>query len=314
MKSTNNSNVSRRALLRAGAGAMVAASVRGLPSALAAAGTKKKSWDMKLTTSSVMFDTLKIEQVCERVQRIGFRAVDIWGPFTHYKTKCDHLEDIRKRLGGKGLAEMLAKYKLDVAAFTLYQKAELSQYWEMIRDYGGGVIVRSDKAARSSAKDMSANMRKFFEKLKPEIELAEKSKSVLAIENHGGGLLNSIESFKAFVELNPDPKRVGIAFAPWHLQGYKDTPMTEFIEVAGPQIQFFYGWQRGTQKDRFGIGQLPGFGPADFTPWLQKLADTGYSKYIAVFLHGHTVADEIEPKIAKSREYLLKCRKKVQPS
>ena len=268
---------------------------------------------MKLTTSSVIFDELKIEQVCERVQRIGLRALDIWGPFTHYKTRCDHLEDIRTRLGGKGLAELLARHKLEVAAFTLYQKAELSQYCQMIRDYGGGVIVRSDKAPPSSAKDMPANMRRFFEKLKPEIELAEKCDSILAIENHGGGLLNPIESFKAFVELNPNPKRVGIAFAPWHLQGYKDTPVTEFIETAGPQIQFFYAWQRGTQKDKFGLGQLPGIGPVDFTPWLQKLADADYPRYLSIFLHGQTLPDDIEPRIAKSREYLLKCRKNVRP-
>ena len=268
---------------------------------------------MKLSTSSVIFDKLKIEQVCERVKRIGLKALDIWGPFSYYKTRCDHLEDIRTRLGGKGLGELLARHKLKVAAFTLYQKAELSQYWQMIRDYGGGVIVRSDKAKASNAKDISRDMRNFFEGLKPEIELAEKCNSVLAIENHGGGLLNSFDSFKAFVELNPNPKRVGIALAPWHLQGYKKIPMVEFIKLTGPQLQFFYAWQRGTQKNCFGVTQLPGLGPVDFTPWLQALADAEYSQYLSVFLHEHTVPDEIEPKLAQSRKYMQECRKKVSP-
>lgn len=311
MKSTGDYNVSRRAFIRATAGAVVAASACRLAPAIAAKAPQKKSWNMKLATSSVIFEKLKIEQVCERVKRIGLDAVDIWGPFTYYKTRCDHLEDIRQRLGGKGLAELMARHKLKVAAFTLYQKAELSQYWQMIRDYGGGVIVRSDKAKASNIKDMSKDMRNFFEKLKPEIELAEKCNSILAIENHGGGLLNSLDSFKAFVELNPNSKRVGIAFAPWHLQGYKELTMMDFIKTAGPQIQFFYAWQRGTQKDRFGITQLPGLGPVDFTPWLQALADVQYSQYLAIFLHEHTVPDEIEPKIAQSRKYMLKCHEKV---
>jgi len=155
-------------------------------------------------------------------------------------------------------------------------------------------------------------MKAFFEGLKPEIELAEKSNSIIAIENHGGGLLNPIDSFKAFVEHNPNPKRVGIAFAPWHLQGYKDTPMTEFIKAAGPQIQFFYGWQRGTEKNGFGVSQLPGFGEVDFTPWLEELAETNYSQYLSVFLHGHGDPDQMQANIIKSCDYLLKCRKKIK--
>lgn len=267
---------------------------------------------MKLATSSTMFDKLPIEKVCEIAQRLGLDGLDIWGPFKYYTTKCDHLEDIKKRLGGKGLRELMTKHKLEVAAFTLYQQAELSQYWEMIRDYGGGVIVRSDKAKKSSPEDLTKNMKAFFEGLKPEIELAEKSNSIIAIENHGGGLLNPIDSFKAFVDLNPNPKRVGIALAPYHLQGYKDTPMTEFLKVAGPQMKFFYAWQRQGKKNP-NSHQMPGIGVVDFTPWLQAMADAKYSQYLSIFLHGHGPADQVKADVAKSRDYLLKCRKKVTP-
>jgi sugar phosphate isomerase/epimerase len=265
----------------------------------------QKKWKMKLATSSVMFDKLPIEQVCERAERLGLDALDIWGPFNH----CDHLADVKKRLGGKGLRELMTKHKLEVAAFTLYLNCRFADYWEMIRDYGGGVIVRSDRAKRSPLEDMTKNMKAFFEGLKPEIELAEKSNSVLAIENHGGGLLNPIESFKAFVELNPNPKRVGIAFAPYHLQGYK-TPMTEFIKVAGPQMKFFYAWQRQGKKNP-NSHQLPGIGPVDFTPWLQAMADTKYSQYLSIFLHGHGVVSETEASVLKSRKYLLDCYTKI---
>ena len=276
---------------------------------------EEKKWKMKLATSSVMFNKLPIEKVCERAHRLGLDALDIWAPFTYHSTHCEHLEAIKTRLGGKGLRELMTKHNLAVAAFTLYQSSRFSQYWELIRDYGGGVIVRSDNAKASSPKDMSKNMRGFFENLKPDIELANKSDSVLAIENHGGGLLNPLDSFKAFVEVNPNPKRVGIAFAPWHLQGYKKIPMEDFLKVAGPQIKFFYAWQRGTQKDAFGVTQLPGFGPVDFTPWLQALADVKYSHYLSIFLHGLGSADEMEANVSKSRNYLLDCYGKViQPT
>ncbi|MCF7954193.1 MAG: sugar phosphate isomerase/epimerase [Phycisphaerae bacterium] len=313
MKSIDG-NLTRRDFVRA-AGVVAAASACGLSPAYAAEKIKKPCWDMKLATSSVMFDKLKIEDICKISQNIGLDALDIWGPFKYYETKCDHLEDVKKRLGGKGLRELMTKHKLEVAAFTLYQNCRFSDYWEMIRDYGGGVIVRSDRARASKPEDMTKNMKAFFEGLKPEIELAEKSNSIIAIENHGGGLLNPIDSFKAFVELNPNPKRVGIAFAPYHLQGYKkiNISMTDFIKVAGPQIKFFYGWQRGTQKDSFGVNQLPGFGPVDFTPWLQSLADAKYSQYLSIFLHGHGPTDETQANVSKSRDYLLNCRKKVTP-
>ena len=45
-------------------------------------------------------------------------------------------------------------------------------------------------------------MRQFIEELKPLLDLAEKHNSFLAIENHGDALLNSLDSFKAFVETN----------------------------------------------------------------------------------------------------------------
>lgn len=267
---------------------------------------------MKLATSSVMFEKMKIEEVCKISQKLELDALDIWGPFKYYETKCDHLADIKKRLGGKGLRELMTKHKLEVAAFTLYQNTRFADYWEMIRDYGGGVIVRSDRAKKSKPEDMTRNMKAFFEGLKPEIELAEKSNSVIAIENHWGGLLNPIDSFKAFVEHNPNPKRVGFAFAPWHLQGYKE-PMTEFLKVTGPQIKFFYAWQR-QGKGNPTTHQLPGFGAVDFTPWLQALADAKYSRYLSIFLHRHPGPEETYPAVAKSRQYLLDCRKKVKPA
>jgi len=264
----------------------------------------KKPWKMKLATSSVMFGKLPFEQVCQRVERLGLSGLDIWPPFDR---QCSHMEEIKKRLGGKGLKELMAKHKLEVAAFTIYHN-KLSQYWEMIRDYGGGIVVRSAGAGKmNNPKDLMPRMRKFFEDLKPEIELAEKCNARLAIENYvnKGDVLSSPDSFKAFVELNPNPKRVGIAFAPYHLQEFK-TPIEDVIKIAESQCLFLYAWQRA--KD---VGQMPGVGPTDFTPWLGALAEIKYQNYLSIFMHGHQPEDKMEADVAKSRDYLINCRKKA---
>ena len=76
---------------------------------------------------------------------------------------------------------------------------------------GGGVAVA--QVANGKVTNLTAEMKAFFEQLKPDLELAEKYDSYLAIENHSGDmLLNSRDSFKAFVEMNPS-RRIGIALA-----------------------------------------------------------------------------------------------------
>lgn len=263
-----------------------------------------KEWEMKLATSSVMFDRLPFEQVCETVARLGLPAVDIWGPFTWGGAQCQHLADIKKTLGGNGLRELMTKHKLEVAAFTSYS-TPYSDYWELIRDYGGGIVVRGTGEKPVAVSELIPRMKVFFDKLKPDIELAKEGKAMLAIENHGNSLLDSHDSFKAFVELNPDPDHVGIAIAPYHIQGQK-TPVAEFIRTAGTQCLFFYAWQRGKDSN-----QMPGVGPADFTPWLSALAKINYRRYSTIFMHGHPPADQMETSVAESKKYLLKCRAEI---
>ena len=81
-------------------------------------------------------------------------------------------------------------------------------------------------------------MKTFFEQLKPHVELAEKYDSYLAIENHADCLLNSHDSFKAFVELNTN-KRVGIALAPYHLQA-AGISAADVMATLGTQLFFLY--------------------------------------------------------------------------
>jgi sugar phosphate isomerase/epimerase len=147
-------------------------------------------------------------------------------------------------------------------------------------------------------------MKAFLEALKPEIELAEKYDSYLAIENHGHALLDSVDSMKAFVDLNTHA-RLGIALAPYHVQGL-DQSVEEAIAACGKQLFFFYAWQRAKETE-----QLPGIGPTDCTPWIAALAKVDYRWYVNPFMHHEPAPDAMSAALARSCAYLKQCYAKA---
>jgi sugar phosphate isomerase/epimerase len=260
--------------------------------ASAAADTAKPAaWKMRLSCSSINFSSLPIEQACERIATLGFEAIDIWSAHAG----CPHLDDVQKRLGPAGLKELLAKQRLKLFAFSVYSGG-YRRYAELLGKAGGGLAVRGSAGACKPA-ELTARMKAFLESLRPDAELAEKHNSYLAIENHGGALLSTLDSFKAFVELNKNPRQ-GLALAPYHLQTIKAS-IEEAIAVAGRQLFFFYAWQNAS-----GEKQLPGIGPTDFTPWLVALAKADYRGYVNPFMHHEPKPDAMSAALKKSREYL----------
>ena len=144
-------------------------------------------------------------------------------------------------------------------------------------------------------------MRDFLTSLNTEIELAEEYNSrIWPSRIMGNALLDSLDSFKAFVDMNQSP-RLGVAVAPYHLQALR-VPVEKAIEVCGQQLLFFYAWQ---QAD--GIGQLPGHGPTDFSPWIAALARRGYGGYVNPFMHGDVRPEAMSQALAKSSAYLERC-------
>ena len=257
-----------------------------------------EKWRMHLSTSSIHFMQMPIEQACERIAKLGFEAIDIWSAHEG----CPHLDDVVKRLGADGLKELLAEHKLKLFAFSVYQGG-YARSAELLGKAGGGVAVRGSGPA-CKPEELAVRMRKFIEELKPLVELAEQHNSYLAIENHGNALLCELDSFKAFVDMNTSP-RLGIALAPYHIQTLKAS-VPEAIRICGKQLFFFYAWQHYP-----GPEQLPGVGPTDMTPWIQALADIRYRGYVNPFMHGHPEADVMVENLAKSRDYLKNCFKKV---
>ena len=266
-----------------------------------ARATPASAWRMKLAFSSVMLSELPIEDVCARAAKLGFEAIDIWGPFG----KCRHLADVAERLGPDGLKQLLTKHQLALASFTTYtgkdEPVGFPAYADFIGKFGGGVVVRGSEYIKVKPEDLTTATRAFFEKLKPQIDKAAETKVRLAIENHHSTLLSTPDSFKAFVDLNPAPQHVGLAIAPFHLQNIKAS-VADVIRTAGSQLLFFYAWQSAD-----GMNQLPGHGPADFVPWLKALAEGNYQGFVNPFMHGHPAPDELSAAITKACAYLKNC-------
>lgn len=252
---------------------------------------------MRLSTSSVHFRTLPVEDACARIAALGFEAVDFWPA----RFKCPHLDEIAARLGAAGLRDLLARYKLALCAFTCYLTSPYRHYARILGEAGGGVLIR--EARYGKVTDLTAQMRDLMESLKPELDAAGELGYHIAIENHSGSILNSVDSWKAFLEMGGHP-RLGIALAPYHLERAR-IPVEEIIALAGRRILFFYAWQ-----NQPGLNQLPGAGPADFTPWLKGLAAAGYPGYVNPFLHGEVEPDAMSLALGESRGYLLECRRR----
>ncbi len=287
--------IGRRSFLKL-AGAAAASYATG---AASAGNHVNAAWPMRLSTSSIHFMELPIELACERIAGLGFEAIDIWSAHEG----CPHLDDVAARLGPDGLKELLDKYRLKLFAFSVYAGG-YARYAELLGKAGGGVAIQGS-AGPCKPEELSASMRQFIETLKPSIELAEQHNSYLAIENHGNALLDSLDSLKAFVDLNTS-SRLGIALAPYHIQVLKAS-VPEAIRICGKQLLFFYAWQH-----RPGAEQLPGVGPTDMTPWIRALADVRYRGYVNPFMHGHPGTDIMMTNLATARDYLKACYTQVR--
>lgn len=284
--------VDRRQFLAGTASAIAAGACGMLPAGEktpAAAGPAR--WRMKLSCSSIAFASLPIEDACRRIAKLGFEAIDLWSAYAG----CPHLDDALNRLGPQGLTDLLTRFQLKLYAFSVYVGG-YPKYAELLGQSGGGVAIRGS-AGPCKADELTSRMKSFLESLKPDLELAEKYNSYLAIENHGHALLDSLDSFKAFADLNTHP-RLGIAMAPYHLQGI-GASVEDAIRIVGRQLLFFYAWQRAE-----GTAQLPGHGPTDCSAWLAALAEVGYPWYVNPFMHHEPAPDEMAAAMKKSRDYL----------
>lgn len=289
----------RRQFLAGASRAAICGSIVGT----ARAAPRTEPWTMRLSASTIAFSALPIEKACERIAGLGFEGVDIWSAYTG----CPHLDDVQKRLGPDGLREILARNKLTLFAFSVYIGG-YPKYAELLGRAGGSVAV-AGSAGPCEPKELVPRMKSFLEGLKPQLELAEKHGSHLAIENHGATLLDSVDSLKAFTDLNRSG-RLGIALAPFHIQARGES-VPAAIAAAGTQLFYFYAWQ---YDPAMSLKQLPGIGPTDCAPWIAALAQARYRGFVNPFLHDQPPPDETAEALARSRDYLKQCFRRTQPA
>jgi sugar phosphate isomerase/epimerase len=296
-----SSNMPRReflAAMAAGAAAGVATRPLGASPQVTAA---PQSWRLRLSASSINLQDLPVEQVCQRIAELGFDAIDIWSAHDG----CPHLDDVLNRLGPEGLQHVLKEHKLELGSFSVY-RGGYRRYARLLGQLGGGLAVQGSTRPCEPA-ELLGRMGAYLKGLQAEVELAEEQDSYLAIENHGHALLNSLDSLKAFVDMNRSP-RLGIALAPYHLQAL-NASVEEAIDICGRQLFFFYAWQRAD-----GMDQLPGHGPVDFSSWIAALAKAEYRGHVNPFMHGDVDPPAMARALARSRDYLIRCDKRRKVS
>jgi sugar phosphate isomerase/epimerase len=292
------SQISRRTLLEtAGKTALALTAVAASPELFVghAAAAADRRWQMRLSTSSSHFSSLSVEKACQQIADLGYEGVDFWDPVLG----CPHLNEIEKRLGAAGLKDLLGKHNLKLFSLTCFGSS-ISSHAKLLGDLGGGVVVLGSPPLES--KNLTADMKKLLEQMKPDLDLAEKSNAYLAIENHYDLLLDSFDSFKAFSDLNTNP-RLGIALAPFHLQRAKIS-VERTIELLGKHLFFFYAWLYAEPR---GTNQLPGIGTTNCRPWLQALAKIEYRGYVNPFMHDEPAPQEMAAALTTSRDYLKRC-------
>ena len=294
-----NPTIGRRGFLRLMGAVAVSRTVRAASADDVLRPANTSPWQMRLSTSSIHFTELPIEKACEKIAALGFEAIDIWSAHEG----CPHLDDVASRLGPEELRHLLAQHKLKLFAFSVYQGG-YERYADLLGKAGGGVAIQGS-AGPCKPEELSARMRHFVDGLKPAVELAEKNNSYLAVENHGQALLDSLDSLKAFVDINTSP-RLGIALAPYHIQAIRAS-VPEAVRICGQQLFFFYAWQN--QPD---VKQLPGVGPTDLMPWMHALAQVRYRGYVNPFMHGHPGTDAMTANLATARDYLKNCYAQIR--
>ena len=181
---------------------------------------------MRLSGSTVNFSRETLEEACRRIAAVGFEAIDVWGEFGH----CRHLDYALEKLGADGSKELLAKHSLKFYAASVYSRG-YARYAKLIGEAGGAVAVRGI-AGPCDKKDFVPSMKAFLESLKPEADLAGTHNAHLAIENHGHSLLDSLDSFKAFVEFEQAPAS-GHRAAPFHVQLLKQDVADAIVRREG---------------------------------------------------------------------------------
>ena len=283
----------RRCFLKTAVAGLAAAGVSRFLTPCAAGAEETASVKKpRLTCSSVNYQSLPLDEACRRIADLGFEAIDIWD-----WPNCKHLESAANDYRAEGLAELLDKHKLELCGFSVYSTS-FSKYAPLLGACGGGNAIRGTRGRTSE--NLTEDMKKFLEEIKPDLELCEKYNAYYLVENHSGNsLLNDLDSFKALLDLDLHP-RLGIALAPYHILHNKES-VTEALRLCRDRMRFIYLWTNESDEK-----QLPGLGTTDVSGWFKTLEEIEYAHYWTPFMHWEPEPDKMDSLHRQSLEFLRK--------
>ena len=261
--------------------------------------------------ASSMYGKCELREVMEQVRPTGAEGIDLW-PLVHGNQREqldewgeDRFKDELERLGIR--LSCLTQYKL--GPFGLNDEMALAER------LGCSLIVTGAVGPKGLTGDaLRRGVDEFMTKMRDPLARAADHGVTIAIENHGGGLMDSAESVRCLCEAAAD-KPLAIALAPYHLpQDSED--LARLIRDIGPRLVMFYAWQHGmgcmeAQPKEQELLQLPGKGDLDFGPIVAALAEIEYQGLTEIFMHpyprGVPILDstaEVTSQIIESRDFL----------
>jgi sugar phosphate isomerase/epimerase len=260
---------------------------------------------------SSLYGELKLEEIVPAVHQTGATAIDIW-PRVHGNQR-EQLDE----MGEEKFSQLLEKYKVTLGCITQYKLGPfgLKDEFQVAKRLGCRTIVTGAVGPKGlQGQELKAALKTFVEKMQPHLELAAQAGVTVAIENHGNSLVESVDSLKWLVELEPTG-RMSIALAPYHLP-QEEKLLANLIRDLAPRMSMFYAWEHGhgcmtKLPKNEELMQMPGRGTLDFSPLLQALKDRNYRGWTEIFMHPTPrgipileTAEQVTAEVNRSRCYL----------
>jgi len=275
------------------------------------ARSSSTDFQLKYIVGSCMYGYLYLGEILPEIAKCGAAHIDIW-PKSHGNQR-EQLADMGEEL----FASLLKKHNVSLGCITQYKLGPfgLRDEMKLAQRLGCSTIVTGGRGPTGlKGADLKKAVGNFMEKMKPHLEVAEKTDVTIAIENHGNNLIDSPDSLKYLAELRPS-ENIGIALAPYHLPQDAEL-IAKLIREVGNVVKVFYAWEHGDgcmkklPKEQE-LKQLPGNGSLDFGPVLQALAEIKYAGWTEIFMHPvprgipiMETAAQVTAEINKSRAYL----------
>ena len=280
--------------------------------------SKDKSFQLKYIIASSMYGRMKLSEILPEVHKTGDEHIDIW-PEVH-ANKREQIEE----MGHQQFTAMLKRHQVKLGILTRYdlRPFELKDEILTVKKLGGSMVICGSRGPGNLKGDsLRVAVKKFIEKMKPQIKFAEDVSVTIGVENHGNSLIHSLDSMRWFTEF-AESRHIGIALAPYHLP-QESAAIARLITDLDENLVHFYAWQHamGCHKKlpkEQELLQLPGHGGLDFVPILAALKEINYSGWTEVFMHpvprGIPIlptAIQVTAEINRSCSYLESCLAKV---